>query len=75
MTVMRSIGNEHAHIGRLGAWCWTETGRTGKASIGFSLPQAFWLSNICFPLIFAKFVGTWKLCEILSFNYKHHAFT
>ncbi|KAM7507409.1 hypothetical protein LguiA_017862 [Lonicera macranthoides] len=29
MTVMRSIGNEHAHIGRLGAWCWTETGHFG----------------------------------------------
>ncbi|KAK9273788.1 hypothetical protein L1049_018598 [Liquidambar formosana] len=27
VTVMRSIGNEHGH---LGAWCWTETGRTGK---------------------------------------------
>ena len=55
MTVMHSIGNEHAHIGRLGAWCWTETGRTGKASIGFSLPQAFWLYNcLFFHLFFAK---------------------
>ncbi|GKB53889.1 G-protein coupled receptor 1 [Tanacetum coccineum] len=35
MTVLRSIGNEHGHpghIGRVAAWCWTETGRTGKAS-------------------------------------------
>ncbi|KAK2965576.1 hypothetical protein RJ640_018742 [Escallonia rubra] len=30
MTVMRSIGNDHEHIARLGAWCWTQTGRTGK---------------------------------------------
>ncbi|QCD99270.1 G protein-coupled receptor [Vigna unguiculata] len=31
MTVMRSIGNnDHRH---LGAWCWTQTGRTGKASV------------------------------------------
>ncbi|KAJ9548307.1 hypothetical protein OSB04_020850 [Centaurea solstitialis] len=35
MTVLRSIGNEHGHVGHIGrvaAWCWTETGRTGKAS-------------------------------------------
>lgn len=31
MTVMRSIGNDHGHIGPLGGWCWTQTGRTGKA--------------------------------------------
>lgn len=30
MTVIRSIGNEHGHFGGLGAWCWTQTGRTGK---------------------------------------------
>ncbi|XP_076956195.1 G-protein coupled receptor 1-like [Bidens hawaiensis] len=33
MTVLRSIGNEHGHVGNIGrvaAWCWTETGRTGK---------------------------------------------
>lgn len=33
MTVIRSIGNDHGHLGhiaRVGAWCWTETGRTGK---------------------------------------------
>ncbi|KAH1212610.1 G-protein coupled receptor 1 [Glycine max] len=29
MTVMRSFGNDHKHFG---AWCWTQTGRTGKAS-------------------------------------------
>ncbi|KAK8473016.1 hypothetical protein PHAVU_001G044800 [Phaseolus vulgaris] len=28
MTVMRSFGNDHKH---LGAWCWTQTGRAGKA--------------------------------------------
>ncbi|OWM78335.1 G-protein coupled receptor 1 [Punica granatum] len=28
MTVVRSIGNDHKHFG---AWCWTQTGRTGKA--------------------------------------------
>lgn len=28
VTVIRSIGNDP---GRLGVWCWTETGRTGKA--------------------------------------------
>ncbi|KVI11931.1 GCR1-cAMP receptor [Cynara cardunculus var. scolymus] len=35
MTVLRSIGNEHGHVGHIGrvaAWCWTETGRTGKAT-------------------------------------------
>ncbi|GJT92203.1 G-protein coupled receptor 1, partial [Tanacetum coccineum] len=39
MTVLRSIGNEHGHpghIGRVAAWCWTETGRTGKASMDWS---------------------------------------
>ncbi|KAL6512397.1 glycolytic proteins transcriptional activator gcr1 [Orobanche hederae] len=30
MTVSRSIGNDHGHISRLGAWCWAQTGRTGK---------------------------------------------
>ncbi|KAL7186984.1 hypothetical protein ACSBR1_037122 [Camellia fascicularis] len=30
MTVIRSIGNDHGHFGELGAWCWTQTGRTGK---------------------------------------------
>ncbi|KAL5127391.1 G-protein coupled receptor 1 [Glycine soja] len=29
MTVMRSFGNDHKHFG---AWCWTQTGRTGKAT-------------------------------------------
>lgn len=29
MTVVRSFGNDHRH---LGVWCWTQTGRTGKAS-------------------------------------------
>lgn len=29
MTIMRSIGNHHAHIR---AWCWAQTGRSGKAS-------------------------------------------
>ncbi|XP_048133087.1 G-protein coupled receptor 1 isoform X1 [Rhodamnia argentea] len=28
MTIIRSIGNDH---GDLGAWCWSQTGRTGKA--------------------------------------------
>ncbi|KAK3436081.1 hypothetical protein EUGRSUZ_C00739 [Eucalyptus grandis] len=28
MTIIRSIGNDHRH---LGAWCWSQTGRTGKA--------------------------------------------
>lgn len=28
MTVMRSFGNDHRHFG---AWCWTQTGRAGKA--------------------------------------------
>lgn len=32
MTVIRSIGNDHGHISRIGAWCWAQTGRTGKAS-------------------------------------------
>lgn len=31
MTVIRSIGNgHHGHISRIGAWCWGQTGRTGK---------------------------------------------
>ncbi|KAH6790814.1 G-protein-coupled receptor 1 [Perilla frutescens var. frutescens] len=31
MTVIRSIGNNHhGHISRVGAWCWGQTGLTGK---------------------------------------------
>uniref|UniRef100_A0A0R0GBQ3 G-protein coupled receptors family 2 profile 2 domain-containing protein n=1 Tax=Glycine max TaxID=3847 RepID=A0A0R0GBQ3_SOYBN len=33
MTVMRSFGNDHKHFG---AWCWTQTGRTGKMAVGMS---------------------------------------
>ncbi|XP_021640233.1 G-protein coupled receptor 1 isoform X4 [Hevea brasiliensis] len=33
MTVIRSIGNNHGH---LGAWCWTEIGRTRKMAVGMS---------------------------------------
>nr|GEX02863.1 G-protein coupled receptor 1 [Tanacetum cinerariifolium] len=44
MTVLRSIGNEHGHPGHKGpvaAWCWTETERTGNASMDLSLgPQS-----------------------------------
>ncbi|CAK9158879.1 unnamed protein product, partial [Ilex paraguariensis] len=29
MTVIRSIGNEHGHIVRLGAWCFAQAGRKG----------------------------------------------
>lgn len=29
MTVIRSFGNDHRQVG---VWCWTQTGRTGKAS-------------------------------------------
>ncbi|GAB4854005.1 glycolytic proteins transcriptional activator gcr1, variant 2 [Ancistrocladus abbreviatus] len=37
MTVIRSIGNHHGH---LGAWCWTQTGRAGKVVhfVTFYLP-------------------------------------
>lgn len=34
VTVIRSIGNNHAHFG---AWCWTQTGSTGKASMEHSM--------------------------------------
>ena len=37
MTVIRSFGNNHGH---LGAWCWTQTGRTGKASL-----SSLWLQE------------------------------
>ncbi|CAI9755758.1 unnamed protein product [Fraxinus pennsylvanica] len=30
VTVIRSIGNDHGHIRRLGTWCWAQSGRTGK---------------------------------------------
>ncbi|XP_077230610.1 G-protein coupled receptor 1-like isoform X2 [Tasmannia lanceolata] len=33
MTVMRLIGSDY---GRLGAWCWTQTGRTGEMAVGMS---------------------------------------
>lgn len=42
MTVMRSMSNDHGHLARVGAWCWTEIGRTGKASMGKSWMLAFW---------------------------------
>nr|XP_023872856.1 G-protein coupled receptor 1-like [Quercus suber]POE85320.1 g-protein coupled receptor 1 [Quercus suber] len=38
MTVIRSFGNNHGH---LGASCYTQTGRTGKASF-----VAFWLQEL-----------------------------
>ncbi|CAH9074422.1 unnamed protein product [Cuscuta europaea] len=31
MTVIRSIGNDHRHITRLGTLCWAQTGRAAKA--------------------------------------------
>ncbi|KAJ0738087.1 putative GPCR, family 2, GCR1-cAMP receptor [Helianthus annuus] len=45
MTVLRSIGNEHGHVGHIGrvaAWCWTETGRTGKAVHFFTFYAPLW---------------------------------
>ncbi|KAK4422179.1 G-protein coupled receptor 1 [Sesamum alatum] len=30
MTVIRSIGNDHSHMSRIGPWCLSRTGRTGK---------------------------------------------
>ena len=38
MTVIRSFGNNHGH---LGTSCYTQTGRTGKASF-----VAFWLQEL-----------------------------
>lgn len=34
MTVVRSIGNNHSH---LGTWCWSQSGRTGKVSAQYLL--------------------------------------
>ncbi|KAL8254753.1 hypothetical protein R6Q59_032974 [Mikania micrantha] len=45
MTVLRSIGNEHGHLGHIGrvaAWCWTETGRTGKVVHFFTFYAPLW---------------------------------
>ncbi|XP_071917422.1 G-protein coupled receptor 1 isoform X2 [Coffea arabica] len=36
VTVIRSISNDHGHISRIGAWCWAQTGRTGKMAAGMS---------------------------------------
>ncbi|XP_051129391.1 G-protein coupled receptor 1 isoform X2 [Andrographis paniculata] len=36
MTISRSIGNNHSHISRIGAWCWAQAGRTGKMAVGMS---------------------------------------
>lgn len=33
MTVIRSIGNDHRHITRLGTLCWAQTGRAGKVNL------------------------------------------
>ncbi|KAG8381760.1 hypothetical protein BUALT_Bualt05G0006000 [Buddleja alternifolia] len=35
VTVIRSIGNDHGHISRIGAWCWAQTGRIGISVVHF----------------------------------------
>ncbi|XP_022865598.1 G-protein coupled receptor 1-like [Olea europaea var. sylvestris] len=42
MTVIRSIGNDHGHIRRLGTWCWAQSGRTGKAVHFISFYAPLW---------------------------------
>lgn len=41
VTVIRSIGNNH---GQLGAWCWTQTGRTGTAVHFLTFYGPLWAS-------------------------------
>ncbi|PIN23990.1 hypothetical protein CDL12_03293 [Handroanthus impetiginosus] len=44
MTVIRSIGNDHGHISRLGAWCWAQTGRTGKVVHFITFYAPLWVA-------------------------------
>ena len=51
LTVIRSIGNNHGH---LGTWCWAQSSRTGKVSNFESAPSSetvlvktgYWDANI-----------------------------
>ncbi|KAL3646022.1 glycolytic proteins transcriptional activator gcr1 [Castilleja foliolosa] len=47
MTVLCSIGNDHGHISRLGAWCWAQTGRTGKSGSFYNILRTSTASPIC----------------------------
>ncbi|GJU96599.1 G-protein coupled receptor 1, partial [Tanacetum coccineum] len=64
MTVLWYIGNEHGHpghIGRVAAWCWTKTGRTGKATIGN-------VYDVAFLQFLAALLESVPLTEIVPFN-------
>ena len=51
MTVLRSVGNDYRHFD---TWCWTQTGRTGEASICVGVPLYF----------FALHKSSWTVMEI-----------
>lgn len=66
MTVIRSIGNDHGHLGhiaRVGAWCWTETGRAGKASL-----QYFWRPFLSMIILFSVSVSKFDF-ELRTFYF------
>lgn len=68
MTVIRSIGNNHhAHISRVAAWCWAQTGLTGQASIRSFIHDI--LVNLVFSgcyAIFHSFIGLRHIWTMLQ---------
>ena len=74
MTVIRSIGNDHTH---LGAWCWAQTGRTGKAVhfITFYVPLwgAILYNGFTYFQVIRMLNNATRVCLLLSLsNYFHN---
>ena len=75
LTVIRSIGNNHGH---LGTWCWAQSSRTGKVGNFESFPSSmivflviitgYWDASVLFRMrLQLKFVLHWKPKIIRSF--------
>ncbi|KAK6912883.1 hypothetical protein RJ641_022484 [Dillenia turbinata] len=66
MTIIRSIGNDPGHMG---AWCWTETGRTGKACTFYSFTDATFMHSLQVVHFVTFYAPLWGAILFNGFTY------
>ncbi|XP_022760800.1 G-protein coupled receptor 1-like isoform X6 [Durio zibethinus] len=71
MTVIRSIGNDHTH---LGAWCWAQTGRTGKAIHFITFYVPLWGAILYNGFTYFQVIRMLNNATRMAFGMSDHAY-